>query len=131
VFTREQRAGHLDLSTDVLVRWPRRRSELPDGFLFQYQGDEERFVALARWAAAEHRCCPWASYSVEMSPFSGGPGALQVRVTATPEGKDFLTAAYRYLEELDGATPPESIMDPEGKITRRTILDRIKGACGC
>ena len=97
----EQRSQHLDLSTDALVRWPRSRSELPDGYLFQYEGDEERFVTLARWAAAEHRCCPWAAYSVQMS------------------------------EELDGASPPESIMDGEGKITRKTILDRIKAGCGC
>ena len=131
VFSREQRSQHLDLSTDALVRWPRSRSELPDGFLFQYEGDEERFITLARWAAAEHRCCPWAAYSVQMSAFAGGSGAIEVRVTATPEGKEFLTAAYRYLEELDGTSPPASIMDGEGKITRKTILDRIKAGCGC
>jgi hypothetical protein len=131
VFSREQRAQHLDLSTDALVRWPRSRSELPDGYLFQYEGDEERFVALARWAAAEHQCCPWAAYSVQMGAFAGGRGAIEVRVTATSEGKEFLAAAYRYLEELDGASPPESIMDGQGKITRKTILDRIKAGCGC
>jgi hypothetical protein len=131
VFSEEQRSQHLDLSTDVLVRWPRSRLELSDGYLFQYEGDEERFVTLARWAAAEHRCCPWAAYSVQMSAFSQGMGALEVRVTTTPEGKEFLAVAYRYLEELDGASPPASIMDGEGKITRKTILDRIKAACGC
>jgi hypothetical protein len=100
VFSRKQRSQHVDLSTDALIRWPRRRSELPDGYLFQYEGDEERFVTLARWVAAEHRCCPWAAYSVQMSAFAGGAGAIEMRVTATPEGKEFLAAAYRYLEEV-------------------------------
>jgi hypothetical protein len=131
VFSKEQRLQHLDLSTDALVRWPRSRSELPDGYLFQYEGDEERFVSLARWAAAEHRCCPWAAYSVQMSAFAHSTGAIEVRVTTTPEGKEFLAAAYRYLAQLDGAAPPESIMDGDGKITSKTILDRIKAACGC
>jgi hypothetical protein len=98
VFSSEQRAQHLDLSTDVLVRWPQRRLELPDGYLFEYEGDEDRFLTLARWAAAEHRCCPWASYAVEMDAFSSTGGALRVRVTATAEGKAFLADAYRNLE---------------------------------
>ena len=129
VLSREERSQHLDLSTDALVRWPRSRTELPDGYLFQYEGDEARFVALARWAAAEHRCCPWAAYSVQMSAFAAGTGAIEVRVIATLEGKEFLATAYRYLEELDGASPPESIMHGEGTITRKTILDRIKAGC--
>lgn len=131
VFSKEQRREHIELSTEVVIRWPRKRLELPDGYLFQYEGDEERFVALARWAAAEHRCCPWASYSVEMGPFSRTGGAIQVRVTATAEGKAFLAVAYRYLEELDGAMPPESIMDADGTITHETIRQRIKAGCGC
>jgi hypothetical protein len=100
VFTRAERTEHLALCTDAIVRWPSERIELEDGHLFRYAGDEARFLTLARWAAAEHRCCPWASYSVAMAPFrSGERGQIEVRVRATPEGKQFLTAAYRYLAE--------------------------------
>ena len=44
VFTRAERAEHLALCVDVLVRWPKRRIELDDGYLFEFEGDEERFL---------------------------------------------------------------------------------------
>jgi hypothetical protein len=130
VFSEDARRAHLRLSTDVLVRWPRQRVELADGYAFRYEGDEAMFLTLARWAASEHRCCPWGTYSVEMRPFTGG-GEIEIRVTATEEGKAFLTEAYRYLEELNGEIPPASILNPKGTLTRKTLLDRLKGGCGC
>jgi hypothetical protein len=129
--TQDERASHLELARQVILLWPLRRVELADGFRFEYRGGEERFLALARWAAAEHRCCPWASYSVAMRPFADGDGQLQVTVTATPEGKAFLATAYQYLEELQGAAPPPAIMDTSGTLTRDTLLARLLRGCGC
>jgi len=132
VFTRAERAEHLALCVDVLVRWPKRRIELDDGYLFEFEGDEERFLVLARWAAAEHRCCPWGSYSVEMGPFAAGArGEIRVKVRSTREGKEFLAAAYQYLKELGGAAPPEAIMDAKEKLTVRSLVQRLKESCGC
>jgi hypothetical protein len=89
-------------------------------------------MILARWAAAEHRCCPWAVYSVELSPFADGKGGeIQVRLRGTDEGKAFLTVAYQYLAALGGAAPPESIMDSKEKLTRDTFLHKLKAGCGC
>ena len=82
----------------------------------------------ARWAAADHRCCAWASYAVEMGPFANGRGALRMCVTGNAEGKAFLTAALRYVDELAGAAPAEAIMN--GKITRETIVDQLGTRCG-
>lgn len=101
--SQEDAARQLALNFDVLLRWPKSRQELPDGYLYQYEGNEELFVTLARYAANEHRCCPFATYSVEMGPFSGGkPGSIQLRITAGAEGKAFLTDALAYAEELFG-----------------------------
>jgi hypothetical protein len=132
VFTRLEQTEHIALCTDAVVRWPSERVELDDGFLFRYLGDEERFLTLARWAAAEHRCCSWASYSVEMGPFRAGErGQIDVRVRATAEGKEFLAAAHRYLTELDGAAPPEALLASTEKLTLATLIKRIKAGCGC
>ena len=132
VFTRSEQAAHLALCTDALVRWPSERLELEDGYVFRYVGDEERFLTLARWAAGEHRCCPWAAYSVEMGPFRAGErGRIEVRVRARAEGKEFLTAAYRYLSALDGASPPEALLASTEKLTLATLAQRLKAGCGC
>src|SRR5438552_13136471 len=112
VFTKEQRAAHLELSVDAIVRWPVRRQALSDGYLFEYEGTEERFLALARWAAGEHQCCPWASYSIEMAPFADQkPGAIRVRVRGTEEGVAFLRTCYQYVEKLQGEAPPDSLFN--------------------
>ena len=131
VFTEAQRDRHFDLSKDVLLRWPQSRAELPDGYLFSYQADEERFRTLAGWAAAEHVCCPWATYSVELGPSSNGVAAIRVRVVGTAEGKAFLTAAYRYLAELEagGAAPPPALLAQS--ITREAIPAGSVKRCGC
>ena len=44
VFSEADRAAHFDPSTDALVRWPTKREELPDGYLFSCQGSEQRFL---------------------------------------------------------------------------------------
>jgi hypothetical protein len=130
VFTHDERVAHLKLCTDVLLRWPKERIERDDGFVYRFVGDEALFTTLAAWAAAEHRCCPWARYSVALAPFAG-EGAIEVRVEAPPEGKAFLADAYRTLAELDGRLPPASILSPEKKLTRQDILKRLLGGCGC
>jgi hypothetical protein len=132
VFTKEERLAHLALAKDLLVRWPQRKEELEDGFLFHYEGDEDRFLALARWAADEHRCCPWGTYAVEAGPsVEGRPGALKLRWGGSREGKAFLADALKYLEDLGSGAPPVSILDPERKLTRLSFQGKPKNGCGC
>jgi hypothetical protein len=127
VFSKAQQLRHIDHARDVLLRWPRSRTELADGYQFSYEGDEDMFLAIAGWAAAEHRCCAWASYTVEIGASSNGPSAITVRVVTTPEGKAFLTDAYRYLAALDGAPPAGLLAAP---ITRDGILDELNARPG-
>jgi hypothetical protein len=94
VFTAQERVDHVRLSRQALLEWPRERQELPDGYLFHYQGDEQRFLALARFAADEHRCCPWLQFTVQLAPaHPGQPAGLALRLTAAGAGKALLTQA--------------------------------------
>src|SRR5437667_57596 len=134
VFTREQRVAQMEISIDAISRWPLRRHELADGYLFEYEGDEERFVALARWASGEHRCCPWASYSIEMAPFADQmPGNIRVRVRATEEGVAFLRTCYQYVEKLQGGASPNSLFNPDrtAPITPGEVERELERCGGC
>lgn len=134
VLTKEQRVAQMDLSIDAISRWPLRRQQLADGYLFEYEGNEERFLELARWAAGEHRCCPWASYSVEMAPFiDQKPGTIRVRVRATDEGVMFLRTCYEYLEKLRGSPLGDTAFSPDrtAPITPAEVRRELERCHGC
>jgi hypothetical protein len=130
VFSKDQRTEHHELSRNVIVRWPARREELEDGYLFHYEGNEERFLAIAQWASSEHRCCAWASFSIEMDPFSSDkPGAIRLRMRGGAEGKALLTDAFTLLE---GDARAEMFLNPTGKITPEAFARAKRtGGCGC
>jgi hypothetical protein len=131
VFTEPERAAHFELAVDALVRWPLARHAVSDGYVFEYRGDEERFGALARWVSGEHRCCPWAAYSVEVGPFAAGQqGALRVRVRASEEGVAFLATCYEYVERLGGALPPDSLFHSE-RVTPEDVRRELGRCAGC
>lgn len=134
VFTKEARVAQMAMSVDAISRWPLRRRALPDGYLFEYEGDEDRFLELARWVSGEHRCCPWASYSIEMVPFAEHePGALRVRVRATGEGVAFLRTCYAYVERMVGGAPPDPLFnsDRTEPITPGEVLGALERCDGC
>ncbi|MBW8888548.1 MAG: hypothetical protein JF616_12395 [Fibrobacteres bacterium] len=132
VFPMEKRLEHVELAKDILLRWPKRKEELEDGYLFHYEGDEEMFLALARWAADEHRCCPWGAYAIEAGPSAAGkPGAIKLRWGGSQDGKAFLTDALKFMEDLGGDAPPESILNPDRKLTRASFQGKPKARCGC
>jgi hypothetical protein len=134
VFTKDERVAQMDLSVAAISRWPLRRQELADGYVFEYEGSEERFLALARWAAGEHRCCPWASYSVEMAPFMDQkPGTIRVRVRAADEGVKFLRTCYRYIETLRDSSPTETPFSPDRTtpITPAEVQRELERCSGC
>jgi hypothetical protein len=99
VFSREEREQHVRDSRKLLTELPRDRRELPDGYVFHYDGGEELFVSLARWAAEEHRCCPWARFSLEMEPFTQEiPGKIRLSMTGGSGAGVLLAAALSDLE---------------------------------
>lgn len=132
VFSKEQRAEHHQLATNVIVRWPSQRVELADGFEFHYRGNEERFFEIARWVASEHRCCAWASFALEMDPFtSDDPGAIRLRMRGGVEGKAMLKDAFSLLE---GDPRAEMFLNPTGTITAEAFAKAKSSTgrgCGC
>jgi hypothetical protein len=152
VFTREQRASQLALGLDVLCRLPRKREELSEGYLFEYEGNEALFSKVAQFASNEHRCCPWIGFGVEMAPFPPGQaGLIWMRMTARDaEGKDFMQSSLRMLEEhlaalgttIDYDRAAEAIVNELGPtITPKAVEDRLASGprswkdlfkgCGC
>ena len=130
VFSKDQRTEHHELSRNVIVRWPAKREELEDGYLFHYEGNEERFLAIAQWASSEHRCCAWASFSIEMDPFSNDkPGPIRLRMRGGSDGKALLTDGFALLECDQRA---EMFLNPTGKITPEAFAAAKRaGGCGC
>lgn len=132
VFSKEERAEHHQLAVNVIGRWPIQRVELADGFEFHYQGKEERFFEIARWVASEHRCCAWASFALEMDPFtSDDPGVIRLRMRGGVEGKAMLKDAFTLLE---GDSRAEMFLNPTGKLTTEAFANAKTSAgrgCGC
>ncbi|MBL8552242.1 MAG: hypothetical protein JNJ73_19795 [Hyphomonadaceae bacterium] len=126
-FSETELAAHYALSIDVVLRWPTQREDLPNGYLFHYQGGEERFLALARWAGEESRCCRWANYAVELTP-----AHVSLRMTApTQEGKDALTTGIEMLETLQHGPLPDFLLHSEGAESLDSFRDKVARHCGC
>ena len=61
--------------------------ELPDGYAFRFPVTENRIDRLARFVAAERRCCPFFTFELVFEP-AEGPVWLRLR---GPEGvKEFI-----------------------------------------
>lgn len=92
VFTKEEFQEHKEESSVLLQDLPSDKEEMVNGFKFTYQGKEDLFVRLAKWASREHRCCAWLKVDISMEPFdsemsqTGGKIVLTV-IVGTDEGK--------------------------------------------
>lgn len=126
VFTKEEREQHVRDCQRLLIELPLERQELQDGYLFHYQGSEESFVSLARWAAEEHRCCPWAQFSVDMEPFTQEvPGKVRMSMMGGVGGGAMLREALRDLESRGGVVA--EFLRGDRKLTTGGCPSR----CGC
>jgi len=85
--TTEQRKRHFDELGPSLRSRRKSVHELPDGFEFEFPGDEETFALLAEWVAGERVCCPFFEINVRAEPDSG---ALWLRLTGREGVKHFL-----------------------------------------
>jgi len=127
VFTKDERVDHHALAENVFLRWPTKKQELPDGYLLHYEGDEVLFASLAKWASSEHRCCSWASFSLEMDPFAHGTkGSIRLRMTGGQAGKALIAEGMALLEQ-----DPNPFLNPTGKITSASLSGREKPTTGC
>ena len=150
VFSKGELEEHVSLAIDVIFRLPKNTRELPDGFLFEYRGNEELFLKLARFVYNEHRCCPWESFALEMEAFAmGSEGDIRLRYIGGSEGKVVLAEMMERLavaakdpeakERLLAALNRANKLTPDNKesfydsVSGGTVafLSKLKSACKC
>ena len=73
-----------------------RVEELPDGYAFRFAATGDRIDRLARFIAAERRCCPFFTFELTFEP-AEGPVWLRLR---GPEG------VKEFIEDLAGVGQP-------------------------
>jgi len=129
VFTKEERVAHVELARAVLIELPVRTEELADGYVFHHRAQETTFLAVARFAAEEHGCCPWAAYGVEIDPAPAGePAPCRLRITGGAVGKALLGRALADFRA--GGELIEKFVHADGKLTPEKLGWKPR-ACGC
>lgn len=88
---RRERSAHLALLARLFGEAARERRDVPNGYAFRF--DAEEFDSVARFVTRERRCCPFLTFSIELS-HEGGPVWLS------------MTGPERTKEFLDGELPP-------------------------
>jgi hypothetical protein len=81
-----ERPAHFALLARLFSEAVRERRELPDGAAFRF--DAAAFDDVARFVANERRCCPFLTFTLELT--SDGP--LWLRLAGPPGTRDFLEA---------------------------------------
>jgi hypothetical protein len=129
VFTQEERRTHAERAKDLLIRRPLERRLIENGLELHYAGTKGLFVSLAEWVAAEHRCCSWARFSLELEPSAAGSsGEIRVRMTGGPEGRKLLAEAIRQLEESGPVV--QDFVRGDRTLTAQSTAARPR-PCGC
>jgi hypothetical protein len=79
-----ERAAHFALIARLFGERPRQKAALADGY--EYQFDDEDFRDIARFVENERRCCPFLTFSIEVTPDSG----VRLRLLGPPRTREFL-----------------------------------------
>jgi len=84
----EERPGHFALLARLFSEAVRERQVIPGGYAFRFE--PEAFDQVARFVANERRCCPFLSFTLELSPDAG---PLWLRLSGPAGTRKFLDAA--------------------------------------
>lgn len=84
----EERERHATLSR-LLSQATREVQELPDGYAFRYETDDDTWTRAAEYVDLERRCCPFFHLALEREPDSG---PVWLRLTGGDGVKAFLAA---------------------------------------
>ncbi|MDQ3698597.1 MAG: hypothetical protein M3373_11335 [Gemmatimonadota bacterium] len=82
-----QRPAHFELLARLFGEHSRERWDIPDGYAFRFEADA--FDDVARFVTNERRCCPFLTFTIELSA-DGGP--LWFRLSGPTGTRDFLDA---------------------------------------
>jgi hypothetical protein len=72
--------------------------ELAEGYAFQFPNQPGMFMALANFVEHERQCCPFYHIALEAEP---DLGPFWLRLTGSPEVKEFIHNAWGDLQEHD------------------------------
>jgi len=81
----EQRDAHLRRAASLLFQTCEEQQELPDGVAWRFSSSQ--YEEVAAYVANERRCCPFFTFTLEVSP-AGGP--VWLRVTGDAAVKAYL-----------------------------------------
>jgi hypothetical protein len=85
----EQRPAHELLARQLFFEAIPERQELSDGYTFQFRADQ--YPLLAAFIANERLCCPFFSFTLEVTP---AQGPLWLRLTGGDGVKEFIHAEF-------------------------------------
>ena len=82
-----ERTAHFQRVSRLFTSELRERREIPDGYAYRF--DADAFDDLAHWITNERRCCPFLTFTLELTP-DGGP--IWVRLSGPAGTRAFLDA---------------------------------------
>jgi hypothetical protein len=83
----EKRGVHHALIRRLMTQAVQDIRELPDGLAFQFPAEE--YSAVAEFVGMERLCCPFLTFSLEVSP---DRGPLRLQLSGADGVKDFIRA---------------------------------------
>jgi hypothetical protein len=83
----EERDAHIARAATLMFDASEERRELPDGYAWRFAADQ--YGELVAYIANERRCCPFFTFTLEVTP-AGGP--IWLRLTGDDAVKAFLRA---------------------------------------
>jgi hypothetical protein len=84
----DERATHSARAEQLLRVGAAEVQELPNGYAFRYAA--EQYAQVAQFIANERLCCPFFTFTLEVTP---AQGPLWLRITGPTEVKEFLQTA--------------------------------------
>ena len=83
----EARGAHQALIRRLMTEAVEEVRELPDGLAFQFPAEE--YDAVAEFVGRERLCCPFLTFTLDVSPERG---PLRLRLTGAEGAKEFIRA---------------------------------------
>jgi hypothetical protein len=86
----EDREQHITDGKDLFASVLEMR-ELPDGYAFRLPSESATLAQVANWITYERLCCPFFTFGIIAEPQQG---AIWLRLTGTPEVKQFISMEF-------------------------------------
>lgn len=74
--------------------------ELPDGYAFSYSYTPERFTALSQWITNESKCCPFFTFSLQLTP-TNNVNKIWLEIRGSSEIKNFMEINFKSILDID------------------------------